>query len=119
MRRRLAQLVHEEMSRNEKVYVLIADVGYAMWDRVQEAFPERFFNCGSAENCMVGVAVGLAQAGKIPLCYTLTSFLLYRPFEMLRNYVGVARTPIKLIGSGRDKDYGVDGYMHWADATLS
>jgi transketolase len=44
----------------------------------------------------------------------MSSFLLYRPFEFLRNYVNAENVPVKLIGSGRDKDYSHDGLSHWA-----
>ena len=44
----------------------------------------------------------------------MSSFLLYRPFEFLRNYVNYERIPVKLLGSGRDKDYSHDGITHWA-----
>jgi transketolase len=44
----------------------------------------------------------------------MSSFLLYRPFEFLRNYVNSEQVPIKLLGSGRDKDYSHDGITHWA-----
>ena len=44
----------------------------------------------------------------------MSSFVLYRPFEMLRNYLNHESTPVKLVGSGRDKDYSHDGISHWA-----
>ena len=44
----------------------------------------------------------------------MSSFILYRPFEFLRNYVNAENIPVKLIGSGRDKDYSHDGLSHWA-----
>jgi transketolase len=44
----------------------------------------------------------------------MSSFILYRPFEFLRNYVNAENIPVKLIGSGRDKDYEHDGMSHWA-----
>jgi transketolase len=44
----------------------------------------------------------------------MSSFVLYRPFEFLRNYVNHEKIPVKLIGSGRDKDYSHDGFSHWA-----
>lgn len=64
---------------------------------------------------MIGTAIGLAYSGYTPLCYSITPFLLYRPFEMLRNYVNHELVPIKLIGSGRDKDYSHDGFTHWSE----
>jgi transketolase len=63
---------------------------------------------------MIGAGIGLAESGKIPICYSMSSFLLYRPFEFLRNYVNEEKIPVKLIGSGRDKDYSHDGFSHWA-----
>ena len=44
----------------------------------------------------------------------MSSFVLYRPFEFLRNYVNYESIPVKLVGSGRDKDYEHDGMSHWA-----
>jgi transketolase len=67
---------------------------------------------------MIGVAVGLAYSGYIPVCYSITPFLLYRPFEMIRNYVNFENINIKLVGSGRDKDYSHDGITHWAEDDL-
>ena len=64
---------------------------------------------------MLGAAVGLAYSGKIPICYSISTFLINRPFEWLRNYVNYENLPIKLVGSGRDKDYAHDGKTHWAD----
>jgi len=46
---------------------------------------------------------------------TSTTFLLYRPFETIRNYLHYEKIPVKLIGSGRDRDYIHDGISHWAE----
>jgi transketolase len=68
---------------------------------------------------MIGVAVGLAYSGYVPVCYSITPFLLYRPFEMIRNYVNFEKLNIKLVGSGRDKDYSHDGITHWGEDDLT
>ena len=44
----------------------------------------------------------------------MTPFILYRPFEFIRNYVDYESIPVKLIGSGRNKDYDWLGWSHWA-----
>ena len=49
------------------------------------------------------------------MVYSITSFLLYRPFEFIRNYVDHEKLPVKLIGGGRDRDYGYLGFSHWAE----
>jgi transketolase len=114
MRKECMQLLLNEMVNNENIITLTADLGFGLLDQVRNAFPERFYNVGAAEQLMIGAGVGLAEGGKIPVCYSMSSFLLYRPFEFLRNYVSAENIPVKLIGSGRDKDYSHDGLSHWA-----
>jgi len=57
----------------------------------------------------------LALEGKIPFVYSITPFLLYRPFESIRNYINREKIPVKLIGSGRNQEYVHDGFSHWAE----
>jgi len=103
-----------EMSQNEDIVLLTGDLGYGLWDRIRIDYPNRFYNVGSAEQLMLGMACGMAMEGKIPIVYSITPFLLYRPFEIIRNYVDHEKLPVKLIGGGRDKDYGYLGFSHWA-----
>lgn len=114
MRKTCMNLLLAEMVDKEDIIVLTADLGFGVLDQIVNAFPERFHNVGAAEQLMIGAGVGLAEEGKIPVCYSMSSFLLYRPFEFLRNYVNAENIPVKLIGSGRDKDYAHDGLTHWA-----
>jgi transketolase len=114
MRKECMNLLLNEMVNNEEIITLTADLGFGLLDQIKNAFPERFHNVGAAEQLMIGAAVGLAEEGKIPVCYSMSSFILYRPFEFLRNYVNAELVPVKLIGSGRDKDYSHDGLSHWA-----
>ena len=60
------------------------------------------------------MAAGLAMEEKIPIIYSITPFILYRPFEFLRNLVNKENIPVKIVGSGRDKDYGALGFSHYA-----
>jgi transketolase len=114
MRKEYAQLLLEEMSINSRIHVVTADLGFGILDHVRNAYPDRFFNVGAAEQLMIGAGIGIAEEGLIPVCYSMSSFLLYRPFEFLRNYVNAENIPVKLVGSGRDKDYNHDGLSHWA-----
>lgn len=115
MRAIFAQEVHKQMAKNKKIFVLVNDLGYKMWDKVKKDYPERFINAGAAEQSLIGIAVGLAISGKIPIVYSITTFLLYRPFETIRNYINHEKIPVKLVGSGRNKDYINDGFSHWAE----
>lgn len=114
MRKECMTLLLDAMVKNEKIITLTADLGFGLLDQIRNAFPERFYNVGAAEQLLIGAGVGLAEEGKIPVCYSMSSFIIYRPFEFLRNYVNAECIPVKLIGSGRDKDYSHDGLSHWA-----
>jgi len=115
LRSLFADLILHEMSINPKIYVVCGDLGYHMWDKVRVTYPDRFLNTGAAEQSMIGIAVGLALSGKIPIVYSITPFLLYRPFETIRNYLNHEKIPVKLIGGGRNKDYLIDGFSHHSE----
>lgn len=103
------------MKENPDIYLLLADTGYGIMDDIRKDFPERSVNFGASENLMLGAAIGLANSGKIPVCYTITPFLLYTGFEFIRNYIHNENTKVILVGSGRDKDYSRDGFSHWSE----
>lgn len=115
MRGYFADALYKSMRKNKNIYVLVNDLGYGMWDRVRQDFPTRFLNIRAAEQALLGIAVGLALEGKTPVVYSITSFLLFRPFETIRNYIDYEKIPVKLIASGRDKEYLNDGFSHWAE----
>lgn len=115
MRKQFAEYLHSEMSVNEDIYLLTGDLGYGLWDRIKIDYPDRFINTLSSEQLMLGMACGLAMEGKIPVVYSITPFVLYRPFEWIRNYLDHEQVPVKLVGGGRDKDYGYLGFSHWAE----
>lgn len=115
MRAHFAHNIYKQMKKNKNIWVVVNDLGFRMWDDVRRDFPDRFINVGAAEQAMIGVAIGLALSEKIPIVYSITTFLLYRPFETIRNYIHHEKIPVKLIGGGRDKDYSHDGFSHWAE----
>ena len=114
MRNTFAQLINKEMGVNNNIRLITADLGYGILDPVGMYNADKFYNVGAAEQLMVGAAIGMAQEGLVPVCYSMSSFVLYRPFELLRNYLNHEGTAVKLVGSGRDQDYEHDGISHWA-----
>ena len=115
MRRDFRPLLFDHMRRDERIWVVTPDLGYGFFDQIAAEFPARFVNVGAAEVAAMGVAVGLADDGKIPVVYSITPFLLKRPFEVIDNYLEHEGANVKLCGGGRDKCYSHDGYSH--DAT--
>ena len=114
MRKQFAEFLHDEMSLNEDIHVLTGDLGYGLWDKIKLDYPDRFVNFLSSEQLMLVAACGMALEGKVPVVYSITPFLLYRPFEWIRNYLNNEKIPVKLVGGGRDKDYDWLGWSHWA-----
>jgi transketolase len=114
MRKEFAQLLHTEMINNPDIYLITGDLGYGLWDKVKNDYPDRFYNVGSSEMAMMGVAIGLAMDNKIPYVYSITPFAIYRPFEMIRNYLDHENILVNIVGGGRDKDYGYLGFSHWS-----
>lgn len=115
-RREFHPLLLEYMRQDDKIIVLLGDLGYGMFDEILKEFPDRCINVGAREQAMLGMAVGLALSGKIPLVYSITPFAIKRPFEWLDNYMNHERIPVKIIGGGRNAEYSEDGYTH--DATF-
>jgi transketolase len=114
LRQCFAQILLTSMRRNRKIIIVTGDIGYHVWDDLRREFAGRFINVGSGEQALIGISVGLALKGFIPIAYSITPFLLYRPFETIRNYIDHESIPVKLIGTGRDRDYRHDGFSHWA-----
>lgn len=104
--------LYKEMAKDKKIWLLVGDLGFGMFTPHFEDFPTRCINTGSAEQALVDIGVGLALEGQIPFVFSVTNFILYRPFEMIRNYLSAERVPVKLVASGRDADYQYDGFSH-------
>ena len=118
MRKDFASFLHGEMSYNENIVLITGDLGYGLWDKIKIDYPDRFHNVMSSEQLMLGAAVGLAMENIIPIVYSITPFAIYRPFELLRNYLHHENIPVKIVGGGRDKDYGYLGFSHWAEEDI-
>lgn len=114
-RKLFAQMLLDEMAVNQDIYLITGDLGYGLWDKIRDTYPDRFFNVGSSEMAMMGMGVGLAMEGKIPYVYSITPFAIYRPFEMIRNYLDHEKIPVNIVGGGRDRDYGYLGFSHWSE----
>jgi transketolase len=115
MRHQFVSCLIEEMRKNDKIFVITSDLGYGLFDNLKQEFPDRFVNIGSCEQLMIGMAVGMSYEGWIPICYSITPFAIYRPFEFIRNYLNHEMANVKIVGGGRNKDYHNLGFSHQAE----
>jgi len=115
MRNKFASDLYELMKKDQNIILITADLGYKMFDRIRDDFPNQFYNVGAAEQVMMDIAVGMAMCGKIPVVYSITPFLIFRAMESIRNYINHERIPVVMVGSGRGEDYETEGFSH--DAT--
>ena len=115
MRKQFAKLLFETMIENKNIYLITGDLGYGLWDQIRDTYPDRFYNVGSSEMAMMGMGIGLAMEGKVPFVYSITPFAIYRPFEMIRNYLDHEKIAVNVVGGGRDRDYGYLGFSHWSE----
>ena len=101
MRNQLAKSLFQKAKKNKKIYALVADISPAgkMID-FQKNFPNRFINVGVSEQSMIGMSAGLAMQGMKPFAYTISTFALYRPFEMIRVDLCYQKLPVTVVGMG-------------------
>lgn len=100
--------------------VLDADLAGATKTSVfQKAFPDRHIDCGIAEGNMVGVAAGLATAGKIPFASTFAMFAAGRAFEQVRNSVGYPHLNVKIGATHAGISVGEDGASHQCNEDIA
>jgi transketolase len=104
----------ELAATDERVVLLTGDLGYLVLDVFSSRFPDRFFNVGVAEQNMVGIATGLAEAGYVPFVYSIATFATMRPYEFVRNGPVLHNLPVRIVGVGGGFDYGYNGITHFA-----
>jgi len=114
MRGAFTRTLLELAEQDPRILLLTGDLGYTVLEPFAERFPDRFFNVGVAEQNMVGLATGLAEAGLIPFCYSIATFISLRPYEFIRNGPILQRLPVRIVGVGGGFEYGTAGATHHA-----
>ena len=86
-----------------------------------KAYPDRFVECGIAEQSMMGLAAGAASCGKIPFVVSYATFATWRVAEQLRNDLSYTKFPVKVVSMTTGVTFGQGGMSHqtFADITLT
>lgn len=107
-------------TEHEDVVVLDADLAAATKTGVfKKAHPDRFIDCGIAESNMIGVAAGLAAAGKVPFASSFAMFAAGRAFEQVRNSVGYPHLNVKIGATHAGISVGEDGATHQCNEDIA
>ena len=105
--------------KNERIHLVLADIGYGEVEPFMEALPSRFFNVGVAEQNMAGVACGLALEGNISIIYSINNFVFLRCLEFIRNDICYHNVNVKVVIVGGGLHYGALGQSHHAQEDLA
>jgi transketolase len=97
---------------DERIVLLVGDMGFGAIERFAREFPGRFYNSGIAEQGMVGIAAGMALGGLKPIVYHMPNFLAFRAIEQVRNDVVMQDLPVKFIATGVDDYFKFLGKSH-------
>jgi len=109
MRRSLGKVLAKLAEEDENIYLIVGDIGFKVFDEFQEKFPQRFINIGLCEQSMISVAAGMALEGLKPWVYTITPFLIERPFEQIKLDIDQQNVDVNLVGFA---DYPTLGPTH-------
>ncbi|MBI1937702.1 MAG: hypothetical protein HYS25_06220 [Ignavibacteriales bacterium] len=108
MRKQFGKTLVDLAEKDERITLLFGDVEQEMKEFIQK-FPDRYYNTGLCEQTMISMAAGMALEGLRPIVYSITPFLIERPFEQIKIDIDEQNLPVILIGFA---DYPTHGPTH-------
>jgi transketolase len=119
MRDAFVKKLNESATDDPDIMLLVGDLGFGVVADFGNAHPKQFLNCGVAEQSMVGIAAGMAAAGRRPFVYSIANFPTLRPLEQIRNDVCYHGLGVTIVSVGAGLAYGSLGYTHHAVEDIS
>ena len=104
----------EEARHNDRILLVVGDLGYHVIEPFAQEFPDRFMNVGISEQNMAGVAAGLAMSGYNVYFYSIGNFPTLRCLEQIRNDIAYHKANVKVVSVGAGYAYGSLGATHQA-----
>jgi len=109
----------ELAEQDERVHLVVGDLGFGVVEEFARRFPARFLNAGVAEQNMTGIAAGMALSGKVVFTYSIANFPILRCLEQVRNDVCYHNANVKIVAVGGGLAYGALGATHHATEDLA
>jgi len=111
-RREFIDTLCELAEKDDKIVLITNDVGFNYLEKFQEKFPDRFYNFGVTEQSTILIASAMALDGFKPYVYSMINFVLFRPYEMVRNGIVQHGANVKLLGVKGSAAYKFLGFSH-------
>lgn len=112
MRKPFIEKLTELAAKDPKVILIVGDVGFSFLEDFKAKFPNQFLNIGICEQAMMGVARGMSLLGWKPYVYSMINFIVFRPYEQVRNDLAWGNANVKLFGVKGSEAYRFLGYSH-------
>jgi transketolase len=119
VRDKFIQKLTDLAGEDEKIFLIVGDLGFGVVEDFARQFPARFLNAGISEQNMMGVAAGLAKSGYKVYVYSIANFPTMRCLEQIRNDVAFHDLDVTVVAIGAGFGYGTLGYSHFAVEDLS
>jgi transketolase len=119
MRTAFFRALTEAAERDQRINLIVGDLGFGVVESFAKRFPKRFLNAGVAEQNMTGVAAGMALSGKIVFTYSIANFPILRCLEQVRNDICYHNANVKIVAVGGGLAYGSLGATHHATEDLA
>lgn len=114
MRTAFIQALDEIAGRDARVCLVVGDLGFSVIEEFERKHPAQFVNAGVSEQNMIGLAAGMALAGRVVFTYSIGNFATLRGLEQIRNDVCYHRANVKVVAVGGGVAYGNLGVTHHA-----
>ncbi len=118
MRTAFINQLTEEAKKNERIFLLVGDLGFSVVEHFAALFPHRYLNVGIAEQNMTGIAAGLAMEGFTVFTYSIGNFPTLRAMEQIRYDVCYHNLDVKIVAVGGGYAYASLGTSHHATEEL-
>lgn len=112
MRKQFVTTVENLILKDEKIVLLLGDIGVFGFRNSFNSFPDRVFNIGILEQSMTSLAAGLSKEGFYPILHSIAPFIVERCFEQLKVDIGYQKFPINIVSVGASYDYAALGCTH-------
>ena len=104
---------------DERVWLVVGDLGYGVVEKFAQSFPDRYVNAGVAEQNMAGLAAGIALSGNVVFTYSIANFPTLRCLEQIRNDICYHGANVKIVSVGGGLAYGQLGMRHHATEDIA